>query len=75
MFRYRKRRYQNNSQLVSEEFEAFRNFNNIVIIRSPPYHPSTNGHAEHDAFNKYLKDMKTRSEGIEVLISKYLFFY
>lgn len=66
----------NGSQFTSREFETFCSRYTISHIRSPPYHPQSNGQAERfvDTFKRALQ--KSRGEGTsDEIIRTFLFVY
>lgn len=66
----------NGSQFTSASFSEFCQRNNITHLRSPPYHPQSNGQAERfvDTFKRAL--LKSRGEGTSVEnLQRFLFVY
>ena len=65
----------NGSSFVSQEFKKFMLQNGILHITSAPYHPSTNGLAEHavQTFKQGLK--RTTGCSIQDRLSRFLFQY
>nr|CDJ82068.1 Integrase domain containing protein [Haemonchus contortus] len=66
----------NDSQSTSIEFTDFCKANGIVHIRSPPYHPQSNGQAERfvDTFKRALEKLKN-SETTTEAVQKFLLSY
>jgi hypothetical protein len=66
----------NGTQFTAHQFAVFCQKHAITHIRSPPYHPQSNGQAERfvDTFKRAL--LKSRGEGATVdIIQKFLFAY
>nr|VZH99577.1 unnamed protein product [Spirometra erinaceieuropaei] len=66
----------NGSQFTSSSFEDFCRQHNIQHLRSPPYHPQSNGQAERfvDTFKRAL--LKSRGEGTtDEIVQALLFSY
>ncbi|BHF82463.1 hypothetical protein SprV_0802560100 [Sparganum proliferum] len=66
----------NGSQFTSSSFENFCRQHNIQHLRSPPYHPQSNGQAERsvDTFKRAL--LKARGEGTtDEIVQAFLFSY
>ncbi|BHF83063.1 hypothetical protein SprV_0802620400 [Sparganum proliferum] len=66
----------NGSQFTSSSFEDFCRQHNIQHLRSPPYHPQSNGQAERfvDTFTRAL--LKARGEGTtDEIVQAFLFSY
>ncbi|CAH8671840.1 unnamed protein product [Schistosoma bovis] len=66
----------NGSQFTSSQFRDFRLQNSINHVRSPPYHPQSNGQAERfvDTFKRAM--LKARGEGTtEDIIERFLVAY
>nr|VZI37893.1 unnamed protein product [Spirometra erinaceieuropaei] len=66
----------NGSQFTSSTFEVFCRQPNIQHLRSPPYHPQSNGQAERivDKFKRAL--LKARGEGTtDEIVQAFLFSY
>ncbi|BHF79672.1 hypothetical protein SprV_0702279400 [Sparganum proliferum] len=66
----------NGSQFTSSSFEDFCRQHNIQHLRSPPYHPQSNGQAERfvDTFKRAL--LKARREGTtDEIVQTFLFSY
>ncbi|BHF61522.1 hypothetical protein SprV_0100449700 [Sparganum proliferum] len=66
----------NGSQFISSSFEDFCGQHNIQHLRSPPYHPQSNGQAERfvDTFKRAL--LKARGEGTtDEIVQAFLFSY
>ena len=65
----------NGPSFTSAEFAEFMSKNGITHIKSAPYHPSTNGLAEHDvqSFKQAVK--RIAGDTAEERISKFLFTY
>ncbi|BHF78836.1 hypothetical protein SprV_0602195100 [Sparganum proliferum] len=66
----------NGSQFTSSSFEDFYRQHNIQHLRSPPYHPQSNGQAERfvDTFKRAL--LKARGEGTtDEIVQAFLFSY
>ena len=66
----------NGSQFTSSQFRDFCTQNSITHIRSPPYHPQSNGQAERfvDTFKRAL--LKAREEGASTeILQRFLFMY
>nr|VZI10430.1 unnamed protein product [Spirometra erinaceieuropaei] len=66
----------NGSQFISSAFEDFCRQHNIQHLRSPPYHPQSNGQAERfvDTFKRAL--LKARGEGTtDEIVQAFLFSY
>nr|VZI26931.1 unnamed protein product [Spirometra erinaceieuropaei] len=64
------------SQFTSSTFEGFCRQYNIQHLRSPPYHPQSNGQVERfvDTFKRAL--LKARGEGItDKIVQVFLFYY
>ncbi|KAK4468997.1 hypothetical protein MN116_000139 [Schistosoma mekongi] len=66
----------NGPQFLSSEFQKFCVLNSIKHIRTPPYHPRSNGQVERfvDTFKRAL--IKAQGEGgLEEILYKFLFTY
>nr|VZH94510.1 unnamed protein product [Spirometra erinaceieuropaei] len=66
----------NGSQFISSTFEDFCRQHDIQHLRFPPYHPQSNGQAEHfvDTFKRAL--LKARGEGTtDEIVQAFLFSY
>ena len=65
----------NATNFTSEEFEAFLKSNGVKHVRTPPYHPASNGVVERavQTLKSGLKKLKTGS--IETKVSRFLFAY
>ncbi|KHJ92362.1 hypothetical protein OESDEN_07748 [Oesophagostomum dentatum] len=66
----------NGSQFVSRKFAEFCNSNGIAHVRSPPFHPQSNGQAERfvDTFKRALQKLKdscTTSEALQKFLQGY----
>ena len=64
----------NGSSFVSEEFQTFLAANGIIHRRSSPYHPATNGLAEH-AVQTFKHSMRKLSGPLDSRLSQFLFRY
>ena len=65
----------NGSQFTSVKFEAFIENSGIRHLRSPPYHPSTNGLAERSilSFNRAME--KNKDGSISTRVARFLFSF
>lgn len=65
----------------SSEFVSFMKRQGIVVLKSPPYHPASNGQAERsvrtvkDIFKKFLLDTRTKFHDIDDQINYFLINY
>ena len=65
----------NASNFTSEEFETFLRKNGVKHVRTPPYHPASNGLVER-AVQTFKSGMKKLTEGsVETKVSRFLFKY
>ena len=65
----------NGSQFTSVEFEKFMENNGIRHLRSPPYHPSTNGLAERSV-QTFRRAMEKNKDGsISTRVARFLFSF
>ena len=65
----------NGSQFTSVEFEKFMENNGIRHLRSPPYHPSTNGLAERSV-QTFKRAMEKNKDGsISTRVARFLFSF
>ena len=65
----------NAQNFVSEEFDTFLKQNGIKHVRTPPYHPASNGLVER-AVQTFKLGMKKLTEGsVETKVSRFLFKY
>ena len=65
----------NASNFVSEEFETFLRRNGVKHVKTPPYHPASNGLAER-AVQTFKSGMKKLKDGsIETKVARFLFKY
>ena len=65
----------NATSFTSEEFEHFLKRNGVRHIRTPPYHPSSNGLVERSV-QTFKEGMKRLKEGsLETKLSRFLFKY
>lgn len=67
----------NGPQFISAECAEFMKQNGVNHIRTPPYHPSSNGAAERcvQTVKQYLKSYKQSSMTIQHKIANFLFVY
>nr|XP_049467006.1 uncharacterized protein K02A2.6-like [Anopheles coluzzii] len=67
----------NGRQFTSWEFEDFCNSNGIEHIRSPPYHPQSNGQAERfvDTFKRALSKIRKGKVSLQEAIDVFLLTY
>ncbi|XP_055605159.1 uncharacterized protein K02A2.6-like [Uranotaenia lowii] len=67
----------NGTQFASEEFETFCSNQGILHLRTPPYHPQSNGLAERfvDTFKRGLRKITTGGEPLREAIDTFLLCY
>ena len=67
----------NGSAFTSEELMGFASKNDIKLITSTPYHPSSNGAAEHtlQTFKTFIEKQDKSESSLQALISQFLFSY
>ncbi|XP_039452532.1 uncharacterized protein K02A2.6-like [Culex pipiens pallens] len=67
----------NGRQLVSEEFERYCDSNGILHLKTPPFHPQSNGLAERfvDTFKRTLKKITAGGEALAQAIDTFLLCY
>ncbi|XP_055585149.1 uncharacterized protein K02A2.6-like [Uranotaenia lowii] len=67
----------NGTQFASKEFEAFCSNHGILHLRTPPYHPQSNGLAEKfvDTFKRGLRKITTGGEPLREAIDTFLLCY
>ncbi|XP_055589501.1 uncharacterized protein K02A2.6-like [Uranotaenia lowii] len=67
----------NGRQLVSEEFERYCEVNGILHLKTPPFHPQSNGLAERfvDTFKRTLKKITAGGEVLAEAIDTFLLCY
>ena len=65
----------NGSNFTSDEFEAFLKKNGVKHVKTPPYHPASNGLIKR-AVQTFKSGMRKLSEGsVETKVSRFLFKY
>ena len=65
----------NAANFTSDEFEQFLKKNGVKHVRTPPYHPSSNGLAER-AVQTFKEGMRKMTDGsLETKLSRFLFKY
>ncbi|XP_055623100.1 uncharacterized protein K02A2.6-like [Toxorhynchites rutilus septentrionalis] len=67
----------NGRQFVSEDFERYCEQNGILHLKTPPYHPQSNGLAERfvDTFKRTLKKITSGGEALREAIATFLLCY
>ncbi|XP_038106927.1 uncharacterized protein K02A2.6-like [Culex quinquefasciatus] len=67
----------NGTQFTSEDFEGYCNSNGILHLKTPPYHPQSNGLAERfvDTFKRTLKKITAGGEALRQAIDTFLLCY
>lgn len=67
----------NGRQLVSDQFERYCDNNGILHLKTPPFHPQSNGLAERfvDTFKRALNKIKAGGEGLADAIDTFLLCY
>ncbi|XP_062558023.1 uncharacterized protein K02A2.6-like [Armigeres subalbatus] len=67
----------NGRQFVSEQFELFCDSNGILHLKTPPFHPQSNGLAERfvDTFKRTLKKITAGGESLSEAINTFLLCY
>ncbi|XP_055606665.1 uncharacterized protein K02A2.6-like [Uranotaenia lowii] len=67
----------NGTQFTSECFERYCESNGILHLRTPPYHPQSNGLAERfvDTFKRGMKKITTGGEALREAIDTFLLCY
>ncbi|XP_035904772.1 uncharacterized protein K02A2.6-like isoform X6 [Anopheles stephensi] len=67
----------NGTQFSSEAFKEFCECNGIDHVRTPPFHPQSNGQAERfvDTFKRSLKKIRARNVSLEEALDLFLLTY
>ncbi|XP_053686542.1 uncharacterized protein K02A2.6-like [Sabethes cyaneus] len=67
----------NGTQFTSEQFEVFCNNRGILHLKTPPYHPQSNGLAERfvDTFKRGLRKITAGGEALDEAIDTFLLCY
>ncbi|XP_058448351.1 uncharacterized protein K02A2.6-like [Malaya genurostris] len=67
----------NGTQFTSENFESYCTNNGILHLKTPPYHPQSNGLAERfvDTFKRTLRKIMTGGESLREAIDTFLLCY